>query len=84
MIIDRYLAENASEKGHDPKGDLSTGSLRLLGAQIIGTSGVDRRINVLATALHAGIRGPALKKLHLVTRGQLALESAYPRGMAQN
>ena len=40
-------------------------SFRLLGAQIIGTSGVDKRIDVLATALHAGIRGPALKELDL-------------------
>lgn len=40
-------------------------SLRLLGAQIIGTEGVDKRIDVLATAIHAGIRADKLKDLDL-------------------
>ena len=41
------------------------GSLRLLGAQIIGTEGVDKRIDVLATAIHADIRADRLKDLDL-------------------
>ncbi len=40
-------------------------SLRLLGAQIVGTQGVDKRIDVLATAIHAGMRADQLKDLDL-------------------
>ena len=38
---------------------------RLLGAQIIGREGVDKRLDVLATALQAGMRVTALKELDL-------------------
>lgn len=38
---------------------------RLLGAQIIGYEGVDKRIDVLATALHAGLEADRLKDLEL-------------------
>lgn len=38
---------------------------RLLGAQIVGYEGVDKRIDVLAAAMHAGLSGPALKDLDL-------------------
>ncbi len=38
---------------------------KLLGAQIIGYEGVDKRIDVLATAMHAGLTGPELKDLDL-------------------
>lgn len=38
---------------------------KLLGAQIIGYDGVDKRIDVLATAIHAGMTGPELKELDL-------------------
>ena len=41
------------------------GSFRLLGAQIVGKDGVDKRIDVLATAIHAGLRGTELADLHL-------------------
>jgi rhodanese-related sulfurtransferase len=40
-------------------------SLRILGAQIIGSEGVDKRIDVLATAIHAGIKADKLKDLDL-------------------
>ncbi len=40
-------------------------SLRLLGAQIVGTEGVDKRIDVLATAIHAQVRADKLKDLDL-------------------
>ena len=39
---------------------------RLLGAQIIGYEGVDKRIDVLATAIHAGLNATQLKDLDLV------------------
>lgn len=38
---------------------------RLLGAQIIGYDGVDKRIDVLATAIHAGLKATELKELDL-------------------
>lgn len=40
-------------------------TLRLLGAQIVGTDGVDKRIDVIATAIHAGMRADRLKDLEL-------------------
>ena len=40
-------------------------TLRLLGAQIVGGEGVDKRIDVLATAIQAGIRAEQLKDLDL-------------------
>ena len=41
------------------------GTFRLLGAQIIGYDGVDKRIDVLATALRAGMKATELKDLEL-------------------
>ena len=38
---------------------------RLLGAQIVGYEGVDKRIDVLATAIHAGLKATQLKDLDL-------------------
>ena len=38
---------------------------RLLGAQIVGQEGVDKRIDVLATAIHAGLKATQLKDLDL-------------------
>ena len=38
---------------------------RLLGAQVVGEDGVDKRIDVLATALRAGLTGPELAELDL-------------------
>ena len=40
-------------------------SLRLLGAQIVGYEGVDKRIDVLATAIHTGMTAQGLKDLDL-------------------
>lgn len=52
-----------SHAGYYPGGKLMTmkvlyekGSQRLLGAQIVGHEGVDKRIDVLATAMQAGLR----------------------------
>lgn len=41
------------------------GTCRLLGAQIVGYEGVDKRIDVLATAIQAGMSGVQLKDLDL-------------------
>ncbi len=40
-------------------------SLRLLGAQVIGGEGADKRLDVLAAAIHAGLRADRLKDLDL-------------------
>lgn len=40
-------------------------SLRLLGAQIAGSEGVDKRLDVLATSIYAGVRADKLKELDL-------------------
>ncbi|MBQ8497513.1 MAG: CoA-disulfide reductase [Clostridia bacterium] len=40
-------------------------TLRLLGAQIVGSDGVDKRIDVLATAIFAGLSADALQDLDL-------------------
>lgn len=40
-------------------------TLKLLGAQIIGRQGVDKRIDVLATAIRAGVKATELKDLDL-------------------
>ena len=42
------------------------GTLRLLGAQIVGYEGVDKRMDVIATAIRAGIRATELGELELV------------------
>ena len=42
------------------------GSLRLLGAQIVGFEGVDKRMDVLATAIRLGAKVTDLKELELV------------------
>lgn len=41
------------------------GSARLLGAQIVGFDGVDKRIDVLATAIRAGMKAAELTELDL-------------------
>lgn len=38
---------------------------KILGAQIVGRDGVDKRIDVLATAIYAGLKATDLKKLDL-------------------
>lgn len=61
-----------SYAGYYPGGRLMTmklvydkPTLRVLGAQIVGYEGVDKRIDVLATAIHAGMTAPQLKELDL-------------------
>ena len=61
-----------SHAGYYPGGRVMTmkvvfekGTDRLLGAQIVGYEGVDKRIDVLATAIHAGLKAAQLKELDL-------------------
>lgn len=69
---DKVYLSPMSHAGYYPGGKVMTmkvvfekGTLRLLGAQIVGYEGVDKRIDVLATAIHAGLTGPQLKDLDL-------------------
>lgn len=61
-----------SHAGYYPGGKVMTmkvvfekGTYRLLGAQIVGYEGVDKRIDVLATAIHEGMKATRLKDLDL-------------------
>ena len=61
-----------SHAGYYPGGKVMTMKVvfeketyRLLGAQIVGYEGVDKRIDVLATAIRAGIKATELKDLDL-------------------
>lgn len=69
---DTVILSPMSHAGYYPGGMLMTmkvvfekGTYRLLGAQIVGYEGVDKRIDVLATAIHAGMRAIELKDLNL-------------------
>ena len=69
---DRVVLSPASHAGYYPGGTVMTmkvvyekGSGKLLGAQIVGYDGVDKRIDVLATAMHAGVTATGLKDLDL-------------------
>ena len=62
----------ASHAGYYPNAKVMTikvvfekGTLKLLGAQIIGAEGVDKRLDVLATAIQCGIKADMLKNLDL-------------------
>lgn len=69
---DKVYLSPMSHAGYYPGGKLMTmkvvfekDTFRLLGAQIIGYEGVDKRIDVLATAIHAGLKATELKELDL-------------------
>ena len=62
LEVDTVILSPMSHAGYYPGGKVMTmkvifekESYRLLGAQIIGYEGVDKRIDVLATAIHAGL-----------------------------
>ena len=70
--VDSVILSPMSHAGYYPGGKVMTmkvvferESFRLLGAQIIGYDGVDKRIDVLATAIHAGMKATELKELDL-------------------
>lgn len=69
---DAVILSPMSHAGYYPGGKIMTMKVvfeketyRLLGAQIIGYEGVDKRIDVLAAAIHAGMNAVQLKNLDL-------------------
>lgn len=72
LDYDKVVLSPGSHAGYYPGAEVMTmkvlfekNTLRLLGAQIIGCGGVDKRIDVLATALRAGLTADQLKELDL-------------------
>ncbi len=72
LNVDKVILSPMNHAGYYPGGKLMTmkvvfekETFRLLGAQIVGYDGVDKRIDVLATAIHAGMKAPDLKELDL-------------------
>ena len=70
--VDKVVLSPMSHAGYYPGGKVMTlkivfekGSYRLLGAQIVGYEGVDKRIDVLATAIHCGMKATELATLDL-------------------
>ena len=69
---DSVILSPMSHAGYYPGGRVMTMKVifeketyRLLGAQIVGFEGVDKRIDVLATAIRAGMKATELKDLEL-------------------
>ena len=72
LDVDTVILSPKSHAGYYPGGKVMTMKVvfeketyRLLGAQIVGYEGVDKRIDVLATAIHAGLKATELKDLDL-------------------
>ena len=72
LDIDTVILSPMSHAGYYPGGKVMTmkvvfekATYRLLGAQIVGYEGVDKRIDVLATAIRAGMKATELKDLDL-------------------
>lgn len=70
--FESVILSPASHAGYYPGGKTMTmkvtfdkESLKILGAQIVGYDGVDKRIDVIATAMSAGVKAPELKDLEL-------------------
>ena len=72
LDVDTVILSPMSHAGYYPGGKVMTMKVvfeketyRLLGAQIVGYKGVDKRIDVLATAIRAGMKATELKDLDL-------------------
>ena len=72
ISVDTVILSPMSHAGYYPGGKVMTMKVvfeketyRLLGAQIVGYDGVDKRIDVLATAIHTGMNATELKDLDL-------------------
>lgn len=72
IAYDKVILSPVSHASYYPGGRAMTLKLlfepaagRILGAQIIGADGVDKRIDVLATAMQAGMKVTGLKELDL-------------------
>ena len=72
LDVDKVILSPMSHAGYYPGGKVMTMKVvferetyRLLGAQIVGYEGVDKRIDVLATAIHANMKATELAELDL-------------------
>lgn len=72
LDVEYVILSPMSHAGYYPGGKMMTMKVvfeketyRLLGAQIVGYEGVDKRIDVLATAIHMGMKATELKDLDL-------------------
>lgn len=72
LAVDKVILSPMSHAGYYPGGKIMTMKVvfeketyRILGAQIVGYEGVDKRIDVLATAIHAGMKSSDLAELDL-------------------
>lgn len=72
IVYNKVILSPMSHAGYYPGGKLMTMKVlfeketyRLLGAQIVGYEGVDKRLDVLATAIRAGVKATDLKDLDL-------------------
>lgn len=72
IAFDKVILSPSNHAGYYPGGHVMTMKVlfeketyRLLGAQIVGFEGVDKRIDVLATAIFAGMRADDLMDLDL-------------------
>ena len=81
MDADKVVLSPMSHAGYYPGGKLMTmkvvfekKSFRLLGAQIIGYEGIDKRIDVLATAIRAGMKATQLQELDLAYAPPYAIQ----------
>ncbi|MEJ8735612.1 MULTISPECIES: FAD-dependent oxidoreductase [Mediterraneibacter] len=72
IAADKVILSPMSHAGYYPGGKMMTMKVlfeketyRLLGAQIVGFEGIDKRIDVLATAIHTGMKADDLTELDL-------------------
>lgn len=72
LEVESVILSPMSHAGYYPGGKVMTMKVvfeketyRLLGAQIVGYEGIDKRIDVLATAIHTGMKATELKDLDL-------------------
>ena len=72
ISCDKVILSPMSHAGYYPGGKIMTmkvlfekDTFRLLGAQIVGFDGVDKRIDVIATAIRAGLKAYKLSELDL-------------------
>lgn len=72
LSVDKVILSPMSHAGYYPDGKVmimkvvfEKETYRLLGAQIVGYEGVDKRIDVLATAIRCGMKATDLKDLDL-------------------
>ncbi|MBQ4649601.1 MAG: CoA-disulfide reductase [Firmicutes bacterium] len=72
LDVDKVILSPMNHAGYYPGGSpmmmkvvFEKETFRILGAQIVGYGGVDKRIDVLSVAIHAGLKATQLKDLEL-------------------